>query len=52
MSGLPKNLRKRNVGSQNNHNRKSKINPDRQQIPYEKAEYDIEHQADELHQHR
>ena len=52
MSGFPKHLKKSNASSQNNHNRKSKINPDRQQIPYEKAKYDIEHQADELPQHR
>lgn len=52
MSCFPNHLRKRNAGSQNHHNRKPKINSDRQQIPYEKAKYDIEHQADELPQHR
>lgn len=52
MSGFPKHLRKRNAGSQNNHNRKSKINPERQQIFQEKAQYDIQKQTDELRQYR
>lgn len=52
MSGFPEHLRERNTGSQNHHNRKPKINPDRQQILQEKTKNDIQKQADEFRQHR